>query len=262
MTKYHFMKKFFLLLIILIFKSHSLYAQEKYVFNPKINKDSLYSKLEYMIPDEQKKEYREMFSKADDGGKEYVLMVMYNGQKGGKKYLIDNFEDHKMQIMKLRNQYEKLNFNNYIVTVSYDNNVLYIPSTHITITIHKIKEGYLNDEIMDRNANLDYIGTYSGTNEKASEIKKALDVLRWNNKVLNEIISLIKDANVISIRNGNPVQIEVHPNFSAIYSYKIYRENLNKQQIIEYNDGCNYIHYKDNIVLHNGAPNEVLCFEK
>lgn len=162
--------------------------------------------------------------------------------------------------MKLRSYYEKLNFNKYIVTVSYGENPLFLPSSYIKISIDKIKEGYLNDEILDRRQNLEYINQYSGE-WKLIEIK-SFSILKWNTKTLTELKALIKDANVKSIRNGNPTQIEVHPNLSAMYSYKIYRENLNRQQIIEYNDGCNYIHYKDNIVLHNGAPEGVLCFER
>ncbi|AQX89440.1 hypothetical protein BAX96_11965 [Elizabethkingia anophelis] len=260
--KHQFMKKLFLLFFILLIKSHSLQAQQKSVFNPKINKDSLYSTLEYLVPEGERLKYREILREADDSGKDYILIVLYNLQKGGKDYLINNFESHKTQIMKLRSYYENLNFNKYIVTVSHGENPLFLPSSYIKISIDKIKEGYLNDEILDRRENLEYIKQYSGENENSSEIKEALAFLKWDTKTLTELKALIKEANVKSIRNGNPTQIEVHPNLSAMYSYKIYRENLNRQQIIEYNDGCNYIHYKDNIVLHNGAPEGVLCFER
>ena len=74
--------------------------------------------------------------------------------------------------MKLRSYYEKLNFNKYIVTVSYGENPLFLPSSYIKISIDKIKEGYLNDEILDRRQNLEYINQYSGENENSSEIKK------------------------------------------------------------------------------------------
>ena len=129
------MKKLFLLFFILLIKSYSLQAQQKSVFNPKINKDSLYSTLEYLVPEEERPKYREILRDADDSGKDYILIVLYNLQKGGKDYLITNFENHKSQIMKLRSYYEKLNFNKYIVTVSYGENPLFLPSSYIKISI-------------------------------------------------------------------------------------------------------------------------------
>ncbi|AJW62617.1 hypothetical protein VO54_01135 [Elizabethkingia miricola] len=254
------MKKIFLLFIILLINSYTLQAQQKLVFNPKINKDSLYSTLEPIFPESQRAAYREAFHSSDEEGKEYILLVLYNAQKGGKEYLITNFETYKIQIAKLRSQYEKLNFNKYIVTTFYNESSLFLPSSHIRITIEKIKEGYLNDEILDHGENLDLVGSYSGENENSPEIKKALTLLKWNAETLTKMKTLIQEANVLSIRNGNPVRIEVHPNLNTMFSYKIYRENLNRQQIIEYNDGCNYVYYKDNIVLYNGASEGVLCF--
>jgi hypothetical protein len=54
---------------------------------------------------------------------------------------------------------------------------LFLPSSYIKISIDKIKEGYLNDEILDRRENLEYIKQYSGENENSSEIKEALAFL-------------------------------------------------------------------------------------
>ncbi len=59
------MKKLFLLFFILLIKSYSLQAQQKSVFNPKVNKDSLYSTLEHLVPEEERPKYRKILREAD-----------------------------------------------------------------------------------------------------------------------------------------------------------------------------------------------------
>jgi len=48
-----------------------------------------------------------------------------------------------------------------------------------------------------------------------------------------------------------------------MYSYRIFPKKLSLPEINEYNDGCIYIFYKDNIVLEfgSGAIGQY-CFEK
>jgi hypothetical protein len=72
--------------------------------------------------------------------------------------------------------------------------------------------------------------------------------------------SLLK-AHCISIKSGNPVEVGFARSGMAKYDYLIFENHLTDTQMKRYNNGCEYIFYKDNIVLEHaigavGSP----CF--
>lgn len=47
----------------------------------------------------------------------------------------------------------------------------------------------------------------------------------------------------------------------GIFSYVIFDQNLSENKIEDYNDGCTYIFYKDNVVLeYSGGAIGMQCF--
>ena len=85
------------------------------------------------------------------------------------------------------------------------------------------------------------------------KLDSALKIINWNKENLFQIKSFLKDANCISIENGEPTTIGFARSGMGKYSFKIFNQNLDDHQIEKYNDGCNYIFYKDNIVLEYGG---------
>jgi hypothetical protein len=64
--------------------------------------------------------------------------------------------------------------------------------------------------------------------------------------------SLFK-AHCISINNRHPVEVGFARSGMGKYYYMIFDKNLTASQIQYYNNGCEYIFYKDNIVLMYGS---------
>ena len=72
--------------------------------------------------------------------------------------------------------------------------------------------------------------------------------------------SLVK-ANCISIDNRQPVEVGFARSGMGKYYYLIFDSNLTAKQINDYNNDCEYIFYKDNIVLMYGSgATGSLCF--
>ena len=68
-------------------------------------------------------------------------------------------------------------------------------------------------------------------------------------------------ANCISISGKDPVVIGWQRSGMGIFSYNIFKKNLEEKKIKDYNDGCTYIFYKDNIVLEfGGGAFGIQCF--
>jgi hypothetical protein len=73
-------------------------------------------------------------------------------------------------------------------------------------------------------------------------------------------ISLIK-ANCISINNNHPAEVGFARSGMGKYYYLIFHNNLTPAQIKWYNKGCEYLFYRDNIVLmYGGGVAGSICF--
>ena len=72
----------------------------------------------------------------------------------------------------------------------------------------------------------------------------------------------LKAANCISVASGEPITINFKSHGIGMYSYKIFDKPLTDSLINQYNDGCQYIFYKDNVVLeYGGGVFGQQCFE-
>jgi len=78
-------------------------------------------------------------------------------------------------------------------------------------------------------------------------------MLKWTNETLAIIKKLLSDANCVSIENGQITTIGFARSGMGKYSYLLFDNNLTAAQVKQYNDGCIYIYYKNNIVLEYGG---------
>lgn len=251
-------------LIISFFFGILINGQNK--FNPHINKDSLFEKILIQYPDNQSKiELKNLFSKSNSEGKEYILAVMYNSNYT-KKDLIENIEKHSEEFIKFKNEYSKLVPKNLIIQTSIVTNDLIIPKKIVSIVIYKIKDGYINNSILNDISNIELVSRNDNLLYKSEELEKVLAKLNWNEETLNLIESNLNKINSFSIRNGNPTLIKFKRVGIGFLSYKVFDNNLTKQEITENNDGCNHIFYKNNLVLvsDNGQDGArgALCFSE
>lgn len=238
------MRPYYLLIILnLIFTKSP--AQE---FNPKINKDSLYQIVLKSLPEEKKAEFSELYKTGNKESQEFLLFML-SMPRSSKAEMITNLEKNKDKIDLLKQEYVALVPKGLTIFVEFDpeNKIINRPP-RIDLHIYG-----LNDKIEER---------VWGLNYGSSELKNRLKLIGWTEETLSKIKKLADDATCISVQNGNG-QTEIGFARSGLgkYSYIIFNQNLNKVEVTKYNDGCNYIFYKENIVLeYGGGATGPQCF--
>lgn len=258
------MKKIILILAILL-SIEKLHAQD-YQFRTNINKDSLLNASIKYLPEEMKKEYLNIYKKGNKQTKEFLLF-MISMPKSSKKDLIENYEAKRNEIAELREEYSKLVPKNHIVEVEFEpeSKILTVPE-QITIKIYELNDignKDLDKEPVKRSTERKIISQNWNLKPDSKELEEVLKSIDWTSQTLAKIKMLLQKANCISIENGETTTIGFARSGLGKYSYKIFEKELDLKQKEEFNDGCSYIYYKDNIVLeYGGGAVGSQCFEK
>ncbi len=251
------MRKFTFIILLLI-SIIDLKAQD-YSFRKNINKDSLFEASLKKLPEAMREDYTKEYKNGNDQSKEFLLFMIAMS-KSSKKELIDNYEINQAEIKNLKTEYFKLVPKNYVVEIEFEpeSKVLIIPE-QITIKIYKNK----NEKLVQENNNLELVSQNWHLKLNSKELNDVLKSLNWTNETLKEIKNLLTKANCISIQNGNIITIGFARSGMGKYSYNIFKSTLTPKQIKEYNNGCQYIYYKDSIILeYGGGAVGPQCFEK
>ena len=258
------MRKMILILIFLI--SISTLKAQDYSFRKNINKDSLFDASVNKLPQNMREKYIKEFKDGDEKSKEFLLFII-SMPESSKKELIANFEKKKNEIQNLKNEYSKLIPKNHVIEIEFESEskILNIPE-QITIKIYKNQsntEKSKNRSVVEKNDKLELVSQHWNLKPDSKELDEILKTLNWTNQTLTQIKTLLKEANCISIENGKVTTIGFARSGMGLYSYKIFETILTLKQKTEYNNGCEYIYYKDNIVLeYGGGAFGPQCFEK
>lgn len=233
------MKQIILIILSIIFLS-KIYGQE---FNKNIDKDSLLKEILKDLPKDKMNEFLKLYKEGSDESKEFLLL-MFSMPRSSKNKQIENIDKNKGNIMILKSNYAKLVPDSLIIMIEFNpqNNIL---NTKENIDIKILRKLENNKtEFIAQKWNLEY---------NSDELKEILRKIGWENSVLSIIKTLLDRANCISIENGKINTIGFARNGMGKYSYKIFEHELDDNEKKEYNDGCNYIYYKDNVVLEYGG---------
>lgn len=259
------MKKLTVIIVLLI-SVCNLIAQE-IKFRENINKDSLFNISLNKVPKEMREEVSKNFKAKNEKEKEFLL-YMISMPESSKKELIENYENKKSQIENLKNEYLKLIPKNYIVDIELKpaSKILTIDK-EITIKIYQenksINDKNEEDNIVKRNDRVKVISEDYHLKPNSKELENVLKSINWTDQTLSKIERLLDEANCISIENGKITTIGFARSGMGLYSYKIFENQLTAKDKQEYNKGCEYIFYKDNIVLeYGGGAIGSQCFEK
>jgi hypothetical protein len=257
------MKKTALIISILIL-GLNLNAQD-YKFRDNIDKDSLFESSIKKLPEELQKEYKKMYQKGKEQEKEFLLF-MISMPESSKKELIENYEKHKTEILKVKAEYSKLVPDKYFVYIEFEpaSKILTV-TEQITIKIYKIKDDtvQVDPNVVQRNDNLELVSQNWNLKPDSKELEEIIESIGWTKHTLTKIKELLDSANCVSIENGEVTTIGFTRSGMGKYSYKIFDYQLTENQKQEYNNGCEYIFYKDNIVLeYGGGAIGPQCFEK
>src|SRR6185436_642280 len=90
----------------------------------------------------------------------------------------------------------------------------------------------------------------SVNSEKTAQL---LNKLGWTTETLKMLKRKLDQANCISINSEEPVTIGYQRSGMGKYFYKLYDQPLSESKKKEYNDGCQYIYFQDNVVLEYGG---------
>ena len=94
------------------------------------------------------------------------------------------------------------------------------------------------------------------------ELEEMLKILQWNRQTLRRVKNLLDAANCISISNRKQASVGFARSGMGKYSYLLFPKPLSDAQTKKYNDGCQYIFYKDHVVLeYGGGAVGAQCFE-
>lgn len=158
-----------------------------------------------------------------------------------KKDLVENYNQKSQEITELRNYIKSIVPVNMSVDVEFEGNS--------RLSIFHIA----NDGKYDNNW-----GINVGSIKADSLLKK----LGWTYETLSTLKQKLDDANCISIESGEPCTIGYQRSGMGKYFYKVFNKVLSDSLKKQFNDGCCYIYYKDNIVLgYGGGTLGPDCFE-
>lgn len=242
------------LLIVFILLNVTFVKSQK--FNSKIDKDSLYNVVLNRIPIEKRDEFKKTYNEGSSVDKDFLLFML-SMSISSKDDLINNFEQKKTEVLKLKSEYNKIIPSNYEVEIEFnpENKFINEPKS-IDLKIFRKKlikknsnkkdiSQEINDsELVSQNWNLEF---------NSSVLKKEMKKIGWDQKTLKYIQKLLIDANCISIKNGKITNIGFARSGMGKYFYNIFENKLSQKEISEFNDGCTFIYYKDNIVLEYGG---------
>ncbi len=173
----------------------------------------------------------------------YTLIVFSSvfDKKYSKEDLIKNYIANTKAIDDLKNYVSKAIPSNKSVDIEFDgdNSLAYF---------HVIVDG----------------GYDSNWNIKlgSRKVDTLLNELGWTRKDLSTLKEKLNNANCISVKSGEPFTIGCQRSGMGMYSYKLFNHSLSDSLKRKYNDGCNYLYYKENVVLeYGGGFMGPQCFE-
>ncbi|HCO67909.1 MAG TPA: hypothetical protein DIT04_09190 [Dysgonomonas sp.] len=225
------MKK--LLLLICSF-SFCIYAQSQI-----ISEEDVFRKIDSKFSPEEAAKVRKEYKEANDTTKAIMLNV-FSMPMSSKKELIDNLERNRNSIIELQKAYEKLIPKDFIVFLELKT----------SDKIAGLVEG-IDFQVFRKNANGedDMVDGDWGLQYGSDELDRLLALVDWDRMTLLAVKNLLQTANCISIKNGDITEVGFARSGLGMYYYLLFPRKLSKSQMNDYNDGCEYLYYKDNVVL-------------
>lgn len=256
-----------LLLVLSFFFSNLDLTAQEVKFRDNIDKDSLFEVSVKRLPVPMRAEYIKAYKEGALQEKE-LLLFMISLPSSSKTELIDNYENKKTEILKLRTEFRKHVPEGHIVEIEFEpeSKIVTTPE-QITIKIYKKrnidKKVAGDNKIVHPTDDLIVVSQNWNLLPDSPELKLILKSLNWTSHTLAEIKKLLVAANCVSIENGEITTVGFARSGLGKYSYKIFNKTLSSQQMKDYDNGCAYIYYRDNIVLeYGGGAIGPQCFEK
>lgn len=235
----------YILSIIFILASMATFAQSSQT-------DSIFETFHLKFSPEALKDAKLEYESANDTIKA-IMQKVYMMPMSSRFEMVENYEKRSKEINDLKEEFEKVVPKGYVVSLDIklsDSPLRNIESVDLQI-FKKNKKGDL--DLVDGDWGLAY---------GSERLDDLLNIIGWDPMTFSGIKNLFQVANCISIENGDQIEIGFARSGLGKYSYLIFPNKLlSVPQIKEYNDGCEYIYYKKNIVLkYEGGMAGPQCF--
>lgn len=235
------------LLLLMCFFSFYLYGQSQQF----VSEEEVFMKIKSKFSPEEAEKIRKEYEEANDTTKAIMLNV-FSMPMSSKKELINNFEQKRNDIEELQKAYKKLVPKGYMAFLELKT----------SDRIPGLVEG-IDFQVFKKNAQGEYdmVEGDWGLEYGSDELDNLLSIIDWDRMTLLGIKNLLQTANCVSIKNGDITEIGFARSGLGMYYYLLFPKKLSKKQIEEYNDGCEYLYYKDNVVLkYTGGMAGPQCF--
>jgi hypothetical protein len=230
------MRKILAIIVVVLAFGNNLKAQS-------FNQDTAFKMVLEKVPAEYRADLKAQYDTASVEDREFMI-VMLSMPTSSKNELIKNIESNLSAISAVKEQYSKMIPADRTVRIVFNpEEKLLKTKENIDIRIMKGKENEYPD-VLCQEWNLDYA---------SPKLDSILVTITLDHQKLLDIKRLLESISCISIENGNPTTIGFAYSGMGLYSFKIFDQDLTSLQIENYNDGCEYIFYKNNIVLEYGG---------
>lgn len=174
-----------------------------------------------------------------------------NSIEGMKK----NIEEKSNEITDLKNYFNELVPENYIVRIQYNS------SSNVDLFVyHPTQDSSEREQLFGQwDVDLDddketpqteYEKEYHGKTKSLELVKNKLN---WTSETFSELYEKLEEANCVGICNRKPIEIEYGFSGMALLSFLVFDKNLTVEEQKEYSDDCMNMFYKENIVLNYGS---------
>ena len=182
-----------------------------------------------------------------------IMLKVYSMPMSSRAELIQNYEERSAEIENLATEFRKSVPKDFIVSleIRFKDDILH---TVEGIDLQIFKKNPKGDPILvDGDWDIEY---------DSDTLYNLLKVIGWDPMIFSGIKNMMQMANCISLQNGNQVEIGFARSGLGKYSYLIFPTPLlTVPQIKEFNNGCEYIYYKKNVVLrYEGGMAGPQCF--
>lgn len=188
----------------------------------------------------------------------YILLISSFISSCGmksKKGLTDNFDEKSSEIIELKDYFNQLVPENYLVRIRYNS------SDNVDLFVYQPIENSDKRELLFQQWDLeiddyepkpqtDYEKKYHG---KTNSLEIVKEKLNWTDETFSELYDKLDNVNCMGITNRKPTEIEYGFKGMGVFSYLVFDKNLDYKQQEKYSDDCSQLFYKDNIVLTYGS---------
>lgn len=236
-----------ILTILLAFSFQISFGQNDTSKN-KVETDTVLNKLLDGLPKEMQKEFIDEYKKmnADQRKSMLELMNVFSSMPtSSKKQLIQNIDTNYSNILALKTFFKKLVPTDYSIYIEFK------PPKKILNLDESIDFWVFHEDKKNKKSSVDF--QEWNIELKSKKLDSLLKLTTLTRNDLMELKKYLDKANCISVRNSDKFEIGYARSGMGKYSYLIFDKPLTKDDKKNYNNGCEYIFYKDNIVLEYGG---------